>query len=304
MNLKQTSIPMKTVHKIAVAFSLGIALIQPATAQEIIVLPKTEEAGIAWENEEKEYFSTIWTTQVVTNVSQPSMQVFRAAPEKNTGTAVVVAPGGGLYALSIVNEGTAVAEWLAERGVTAFVLKYRLVPTGDDGTAEVMTTAPATVLKNAGSLLPYSVVDGLNAIAHVRENASEYGVDPNKIGFLGFSAGGAVTMGVGYSYIDANRPNFLVPVYPWTDAQAVEAPKENAPPMFIVCASNDPLGLAKGSIALYTSMLEANKNVSLMMYSKGGHGFGMYPQGLPSDTWIERFYDWAKSEKLIVESTQ
>ena len=231
------------------------------------------------------------------------MQVFQPKVETNTGAAVVVAPGGGMYALSIVNEGTAVAEWLAEKGITAFVLKYRLVPTGDDGTAEVMTTAPAIVLEKASDLLPYAVTDGLNAIAHVRENAEKYGVNPNKIGFLGFSAGGAVTMGVGYNYSKENRPNFLVPVYPWTDAQPVWAPKEDTPPMLIVCASNDPLGLAKGSVELYSSMLEASKNASLIMYSKGGHGFGMYPQGLPSDTWIERFYDWALSENLIPKST-
>ena len=273
------------------------------TAQEIINLPKSNDSGIAWENPEKEYFSNIWTTQVVTNVSQPSMEVFRPKAEDNVGAAVVVAPGGGMYALSIVNEGTAVAEWLTKKGITAFVLKYRLVPTEDDGTAEVMTTEPATVLEKAGDLLPYAVTDGLNAIAHVRENAEKYGINPNKIGFLGFSAGGAVTMGVGYNYAKENRPNFLVPVYPWTDAQPVWAPKDDAPPMLIVCASNDPLGLAKGSVELYTSMLEAKKNVSLMMYSKGGHGFGMYPQGLPSDTWIERFYDWALSENLIPKPT-
>jgi acetyl esterase/lipase len=272
--------------------------------QEIIELPKTDNSGITWNGPEKEFFSKIWTTQVVTNVSQPSMQVFRPEPENNTGTAVIVAPGGGMYALSIVNEGTAVGEWLAKKGVTAFVLKYRLVPTGEDGTQEVMTTAPATVLEKAGDILPFAVEDGLNAIAHIRGSSEKYKVNPNRIGFLGFSAGGAVTMGVGYNYDKENRPNFLVPVYPWTDAQPVLSPKDDAPPMLIVCASNDPLGLAKGSVELYSSMLEANKNVSLMMYSKGGHGFGMYPQGLPSDTWIERFYDWAQSEKLISISTE
>ena len=273
-------------------------------AQEIIDLPKTDDSGVVWNNSEKEFFSNIWTTQVVTNVSQPSMQVFRPKAENNTGTAVVVAPGGGMYALSIVNEGTAVAEWLAKKGVTAFVLKYRLVPTGDDGTQEIMTTAPATVLEKAGNLLPYGITDGLNAIGHIRKNAEEYGVNPNRIGFLGFSAGGAVTMGVGYNYTKETRPNFLVPVYPWTDALPVKEPKSDAPPMLIVCASDDPLGLAKGSVALYTSMLDAQKNASMMMYSKGGHGFGMHPQGLPSDTWIERFYDWALSEKLIPKSIQ
>ena len=231
------------------------------------------------------------------------MQVFRPSPENNTGTAVIVAPGGALYALSIINEGSAVAEWLASKGITAFVLKYRLVPTGEDGTAEVMTTPPATVLENVAEVLPFSITDGLNAITHVRENAATYGIDPNKIGFLGFSAGGAVTMGVGYQYDTANRPDFLVPVYAWTDAQPVQEPKSDAPPMLIVCATDDPLDLAKGSIALYTSLQQAKKSVELHMYAKGGHGFGMYAQGLPSDQWIQRFFDWAVSEKLVNLST-
>lgn len=285
------------ILKLTIFFILTISCF----GQEIIELPKTNDSGIEWKGPEKEFFSNIWTTQVVTNISQPSMQVFRPSPDNNSGTAVIIAPGGGMYALSIVNEGNAVAEWLTNKGVTAFVLKYRLVPTGEDGTQEIMTTAPETVLEKAGDLLPFAINDGLNAISHVRENAEKYGINPNKIGFLGFSAGGAVTIGVGYNYEEKNRPNFLVPVYPWTDAQPVFPPKNDAPPMFIICASNDPLGLAKGSVALYSSMLEANKNVSLMMYSKGGHGFGMYPQGLPSDTWIERFYDWALNEKLIVQ---
>ncbi|MEM6540327.1 MAG: alpha/beta hydrolase, partial [Bacteroidota bacterium] len=193
-------------------------------AQEIVQLTKTEDRAIVWEKPEKEFFSQTWTTQVVTNVSQPTMQVFRPSLENNTGTAVIIAPGGGLYALSIKNEGSAVAEWLAAKGITAFVLKYRLVPTGEDGTAEIMTTPPPTVLEKAGELLPYAIADGLNAVAYVRENATKYGIQPNKIGFLGFSAGGAVTMGVGYNYETANRPDFLVPVYAWTDAQPVKEP--------------------------------------------------------------------------------
>ncbi len=275
----------------------------PSAAQEIVQLPKTADTEINWQNPEREFFSQVWTTQVVTNVSQPTMEVFRPSPENNTGTAVIVAPGGGLYALSIINEGTAVAKWLVDKGITAFVLKYRLVPTGEDGTAEVMTTLPTVVLEKAGKLLPYAITDGLNAVAHVRENATQYGVQPDKIGFLGFSAGGAVTMGVGYGYEAANRPDFLVPVYAWTDAQPVEEPKSDAPPMFIICATDDPLDLAKGSIALYTSMQQAQIGVELHMYAKGGHGFGMHGQGLPSDTWIQRFYDWAVSEKLVNPST-
>ncbi|MEN1785804.1 MAG: alpha/beta hydrolase [Bacteroidota bacterium] len=273
-------------------------------AQETIALPKTEDSEIVWKQEERLFHSKIWDTPVVTNVSQPSMEVFRADTASNTGAAVVVAPGGGMFALSIENEGTAVAKWLNKRGVTAFVLRYRLVPTGEDGTTEVMQTNPAIVITEAQKLLPYGITDALNAIAHIRSNATSYNIDPERIGLMGFSAGGAVTMGAGYTYTETNKPNFLVPIYPWTTALPVKEPQKDAPPMFIVCASDDPLGLASGAVALYSSMLEAQKTVSLMMYAKGGHGFGMASKGLPSDTWIERFYDWALNEKLIPSKNQ
>ena len=269
-------------------------------AQELVHLPDDTNA-IVWEGDEKEYYSDIWQTQVVTNVSKPRMQVFRPSGELNTGTAVIVAPGGGLYALSITKEGNDVAKWLNDKGITAFVLKYRLVPTGDDGVGEIMhlsASDPEKIGEEVAKVIPFSIRDGLNAIAHVRENSSDYGVDPNKIGFMGFSAGGAVTMGVGYNYTQDSKPNFLVPVYPWTDVMPAKPPRPDVPAMLIVCATDDPLGLAKGSVELYSSMLSAQKPVALHMYAKGGHGFGMQPQGLPSDKWIERFYEWAIAQNL------
>ncbi|NKI32901.1 alpha/beta hydrolase [Croceivirga thetidis] len=271
-------------------------------AQEIVELPEEHTGEIFWPNSEKEYFSKIWQTEVVTNVSKPTMEVFRPTPDNNNGTSVIIAPGGGLYALSIESEGNMVAKWLNEKGITAFVLKYHLVPTGDDGVADISKLAmenPEEIREKVTMVMPYSIQDGLNAIKHVRKNANEYGVNPNRIGFMGFSAGGAVTMGIGYNYTESTRPDFLVPVYFWTDAMPVQPPKPDMPPMVIICATDDPLGLAKGSIDLYTSMLEAKKPVALHMYAKGGHGFGMRPQGLPSDTWIERFYEWSVSQGLV-----
>ena len=285
----------------ALFISLTLLLGATLSCQEIVELPKTEVPNVEWALAEKEYFSSIWQTEVVTNVSQPSMQVFRPKEETNTGTAVIVAPGGGLYALSIESEGNLVAKWLNAKGITVFVLRYRLVPTGEDGTMDIMKEwgeNPDMMYKKVADVMPFSIQDGLNAIAHVRENAASYAINPNKIGFMGFSAGGAVTMGVGYNYTVASKPNFLVPVYPWTDAMPVKPVKIDAPPMLIVCATDDPLDLAKGSVELYSSMLEAQKPVALHMYAKGGHGFGMKEQGLPSDHWIERFYEWSLAQGL------
>ncbi len=271
-------------------------------AQEVIELPYEDIEGVTWHRDEMRYYSEVWQTTVVTNVSKPTMTVHRPSVDRNTGTAVVIAPGGGLWGLSINSEGVDVANWLVSKGVTAFVLKYRLVPSGDDGTREIneaFASDPEGTMKQVRKVLEYSVQDGLNAVQYVRENAETYGIQPDKIGFMGFSAGGAVTMGVGYEYEARNRPNFLVPVYPWTDAQPVKPPKEDAPPMHIICATDDGLGLASGSIALYNSWYKAEKSVEMHMYSKGDHGFGMKTQGFPSDTWIQRVYDWAVVEGII-----
>lgn len=269
------------------------------SAQEIINILHEDAKEVTWVGDEKAYFSELWKNDVVTNVSIPTMEVFR--PDSPNGTAVLIAPGGGLYALSITSEGTDVAKWLNTKGITAFVLKYRLVPTGEDGVKELNddgTTNPKRVGERVGPVMPYSIADGLSAITHVRKNADSFKVDPNKIGFMGFSAGGAVTMGVVYNYNETNRPDFIVPVYPWTSAYPVQETPADAPPMLVVCASDDPLGLAPGSIELYSSWLKSEKRVGLHMYSKGGHGFGMKKQDLPSDNWIARFYDWSVAEGI------
>ena len=268
-------------------------------AQKIIKLPITEkDETVDWVKKEQQYFSKIWQTEVVTNVTKPTMQVFQPKTENNTGVAVVICPGGGLYALSIESEGNEVAKWLADKGVTAFVLKYRLVPTGEDGTADLNTDGARVIIK-AGNLLPLSISDGLNAIEYVRENAEEYGISRNKIGIMGFSAGGSVTMGVTYNYEDKNKPNFIVPVYAWMDILPMSSAPKDAGPIFVVCASDDPLNLAPASVNLYNSWLSAEKSAALHMYSKGGHGFGMRKQDLPSDQWIERFGEWLATEGFL-----
>lgn len=276
--------------------------ILPIMAQKTIKLPITEEdETVDWVKKENDYFSEIWQTQVVTNVTKPTMQVFKPKAENNTGAAVVICPGGGLYALSINSEGNDVAKWLAEKGVTAFVLKYRLVPTGKDGTADLNTDGARVIIK-AGNLLPLSISDGLNAIEYVRENAAKYGIAPNKIGIMGFSAGGSVTMGVTYNYEEKNKPNFIVPVYAWMDILPMSPAPKDAGPIFVVCASDDPLGLAPASVNLYNSWLTEGKSAALHMYSKGGHGFGMRQQNLPSDQWIERFGEWLATEGFMDKS--
>ena len=278
-------------------------LVLQGHSQEIISLPHDKSETLSWEGGEKEYYSQIWQNQVVTNVSVPSIQVFRPEAGKANGTSVIVAPGGGLFALSIKSEGTDVAHWLNEKGITAFVLKYRLVPTGQDGVKEISELGannPQGIEMKVAPVLPLSIKDGLSAISYVRSHAEELGVATDRIGFMGFSAGGAVTMGVTFNYEKENKPNFIVPVYAWMSVVGPYKVPEDAPPMLAICATDDPLDLAAESVKLYSNWTRAKKPAGLHMYSKGGHGFGMKKQGLPSDHWIERFYEWAMAEGITV----
>lgn len=271
----------------------------PMISQKLVDLPFETNPNVVWNTEENEYYSDIWQTEVVTNVSTPRLEVYEA--ENPNGTSVIVAPGGGLYGLSINSEGRDVAKWLNKKGITAFVLKYRLVPTGVDGVQDITDdgeTDPSIIGKRVAPVLPLSVADGLAAITYVRTNAREMKLDPDKIGFMGFSAGGAVTMGVTFNYTASNKPNFIVPIYPWMTVVGNYEVPQDAPPMFVICASDDPLGLAKPSTDLYTAWLTNGMNAGIHMYSKGGHGFGMKTQHLASDHWISRFYEWAVTEGL------
>lgn len=287
---------------IAVA-GLSLLLSNAVLAQKVIRLyPGAAPGSETWKQQEKEYFSQIWNTQVVTNVVNPTLTVFSPEADKANGTAVIICPGGAFHALSINSEGVDVAKWLAARGVTAFVLKYRLVQTGEDGVKEVMAKmgrTPANIDANNVDVVPLAVADGLAAMSYVRKHAAEFGVNPNRIGFMGFSAGGTVTASVAFQYSAETRPDFLAPIYVYMGAvKPAEVPKD-APPMFIVAATDDQLGLAPDSVKLYSQWISAKKPAELHMYSKGGHGFGMRRQNLPSDQWIERFGDWLALQGLL-----
>jgi acetyl esterase/lipase len=185
-------------------------MIVRGVAQEVIPLYPGAAPGTTETTEpEKEYFSKTWNTEVVTNVTKPSLTVYKPAAGTSNGSAIVICPGGGFMALSITSEGIDVAKWLAARGMTAFVLKYRLAHSGEDATQEF-----AALFKDRtkfdgiiASTVPLSIADGLAAVTYVRKHASEWGVQPDRVGIVGFSAGGTVTAGVALQYSpEAGRP--------------------------------------------------------------------------------------------------
>lgn len=273
-------------------FSLWLVLCPACWAGSPIDLYEQPPSTEGWDGGPRAYYSDIFGTEVVTNVSVPTVTPFLPPAEIATGLAVVVAPGGGFHALSINSEGNDVARWLNQRGVAAFVLQYRLVPTGTDGVAEMVGKAQSQSAQDMAGIAPLAGADGLAAMRLVRERADEFGVDPDRVGFMGFSAGGAVTLHVAFNHDAASRPAFVAPVYAANRWLAAAKLPEPAPPAFIVAATDDQLGLAPDSIALYQKWLDADASVELHMYARGGHGFGLRKQNAPSDTWIERFGDW------------
>jgi acetyl esterase/lipase len=237
---------------------------------------------------------------VVTNVTKPTLTVFKPSAESRNGTGVVICPGGGFMALSISSEGTDVAKYLSARGVTAFVLKYRLAHTGEDATKEftALYADRPKFMETVGKVIPLAVADGLAAMTYVRQHASEWGVSPDRVGIIGFSAGGRVAAGVAFHYSPESRPAFVAPIYAGGEWKDVSVP-EDGPPMFIAAATDDSLGLAPVSVALYEKWTGAKKSAELHMYAKGGHGFGMRKQNLPTDHWIDRFADWLELQGLL-----
>jgi acetyl esterase/lipase len=239
---------------------------------------------------------------VIMDVSHPSLTAY--VPSNPNGTAVIIAPGGAFHALAFDLEGTEVAKSLNAKGITAFVLKYRLVHNDpahpENSIGNLMATKNFKKLDSLNApVVPFAMQDGLTAVKYIRQHAADYKIDPDKIGFMGFSAGGTVTMSVVYNATDESRPNFVAPIYAYEGAIIGSAVPSAKTPIFICAASDDDLGLATHSVHIYLKWLAADQPAELHMYEKGKHGFGMKKQNLPVDTWIDRFCDWLQMQGLI-----
>jgi acetyl esterase/lipase len=148
-------------------------------------------------------------------------------------------------------------------------------------------------------VVPLAMADGLAAMKYVRDHAKEMNIDPQKIGFMGFSAGGTLTMCVAYNASDENRPNFIAPIYAYENAIIGSTIPTQKTPIFLVVAGDDQLGMMPMSINIYKKWYDAKQPAELHIYEKGGHGFGMRKQNLPTDTWYERFGEWLQLHGLL-----
>jgi acetyl esterase/lipase len=229
--------------------------------------------------------------QSVTNVHNPSIELHLAPPEKANGLAIIVAPGGGNSQLVVSTEGIDIAAWLNDLGVSAFILRYRLRPYNSAVDA---------------------LADTQRAVRLVRANAKQWGVDPKRIGVMGFSAGGEQAARAELKFDDGNpdagdvvdkqssRPDFTVLVYPgWRQMDFSQVPS-NAPPAFLTSAGLDDASHARQTVEFYYALFNAKVPVELHIYGHGGHGNGIKPRnGIPFGAWPQRFVEWATDLGLM-----
>ena len=223
----------------------------------------------------------------VSNVHNPSLTPFLPSQGSGTGVAVVIAPGGGHSKLCLGHEGYALAQWFQERGIAAFLLKYRLAREKD----------------SIYSISEHAMADTRRAMRLVRTRAPEWGINPARIGILGFSAGGELAafaaMQSDSGKPDAadvveragSRPDFQALIYPGTsDLFSVE---KGMPPLFIACGYGDRKDISEGMASLYLKYKQAGVKAELHIYSNAGHGFGFRPgTATGAGDWPFRFEEW------------
>jgi acetyl esterase/lipase len=242
-----------------------------------------------------------WNHPFVRNVSRATLTPFIPERSKANGAAVIVAPGGGFRILSMGDEGWEVAKALNERGVAAFVLKYRLMPTAPDWeefnknnplTAPPPGAAPGAAPARPPITLPLE--DATAAFRLVRSRAQEWNIDPKRIGMMGFSAGAGTTMAATLQSTE-NKPAFIAPIY--GSLRTVEVPAD-APPMFVALAADDPL-FGKSDFGLITAWQKAGRPVEFHLYQNGGHGFGLGHPPKTSTGWFPQFMLWLDSNGML-----
>ncbi|MGI8401161.1 MAG: alpha/beta hydrolase [Gemmatimonadaceae bacterium] len=266
------------------AGTLGIFLAAGSmSAQVIKIWPGVAPGSERWTQKERTIENTPVGT-VIMNVVTPTLTAYLPARGKGNGTGVIIAPGGAFVALAISLEATELARRLQQRGIAAFVLKYRTIEKNFDG-------VPNLDMDTAGR---YGIADGIQALKVVRQHAAEWRVSTDRIGFIGFSAGGMVAAAALLQPDAGARPNFAALIYgaPFGVMPAIPA---KLPPIFMAWAQDDAVALVP-VVKFHDALVAAGGHPEAHVFSAGGHGFGMKRQGTTSDHWVDEFYYWLDAQ--------
>ncbi len=299
INLRRTTI------LICLLFSAQFALAQDGTIYPLEAPPEPNaialNTGGVKDQPAPETWFRQWGDPMARNISKATLTPFLPKAGKANGAAVIVAPGGGFRWLSMGNEGWEVAKALNERGVAAFVLKYRLMPTapewaefdkGNPLTAPTPGARPGP--PDFSAIIKLPLEDATAAFKLVRARAKEWNIDPNRLGMMGFSAGAGTTMAATLQSTE-NKPAFIAPIY--GSLRTVEVPAD-APPMFVALASDDPL-FGNNEYGLITAWKKAGRPVEFHLYQNGGHGFGLGNTGKTSTGWFPQFMLWLEVNGML-----
>ena len=308
-------------RRVPFAFSVAIFLMTPglgALAQpagpadggEVLQLyPGTAPGSEGAAQKEVEVHARIY------NVTAPTLTVFRPKAGSATDAAVIIAPGGGFVRLAIDGEGYKVAKYLADHGITAIVLKYRTDETpadripapgsimGADGARPPSRPAGAALANrpapNTSVGAHQAVADGFAAVRFVRAHAEEWKISPQRIGFVGFSAGSFVAMELARSTDSASRPNFVAAIYTPRPAEMIVP--VDAPPLFLAVAADDEAVGTNPSLDIFQAWRAAGRSVELHVFESGKHGFNMAHQQKTSDHWIDEYLWWLRAANGAVK---
>ncbi len=278
-------------HAVAIAAAILLAASSSGAAENIPLWKGTPPGSPAVALDEVVSHDR---TALLRNVTQPTLTAFLPDPAHASGAAVIVAPGGAFIMLAIDHEGRDVAKWLAARGIAAFVLEYRVAETprseaGFQELREAQLRDPSLLQPIFAKQVPLAIEDALQAVRVVREAAAQWRIRKDRVGMLGFSAGALLACAVATRGRGETRPDFAAAIYGPKCGDPVPA---DAPPLFIAAAADDRSVSPEESVLLSTSWRAAGRSAELHLYAEGGHGFGLYRQGLPSDHWIEAFHRW------------
>lgn len=272
------------------------------TPRDVYAIPLRKQA--AAQPAAPEQWEQAGDVRIVRNVTQPTITPVLPDAGKGSGAAVIIAPGGAFLMLDVDKQGYKVARWLADHGVAGLVLKYRTEATpADDAAFQTAIQQRVTrIQKNSATPLPGeapALEDALDALRVARARAAEMGVDPARIGFLGFSAGAMVALQTAVAQDESLRPLFVASIYGPLQARPVA---KKPAPLFIAHAQDDKV-FRTGDLGLVKSWRNAGGAVELHLFERGGHGFAAMPQGTPSDHWLDEFYWWMESRDVLKPTT-